>query len=79
MVAVVCLCPGIKHTFICVMQAAEMSVLRCCRWWFPLGVLVGAAGVLGSASALRHKTGVDLTKPASGVQYLGVLTGAHVS
>lgn len=45
------------------------------RWWFPLGVLVGGTGVLGSASALRHKAGVDLTKPASGVQYLGVLTG----
>jgi hypothetical protein len=47
------------------------------RWWFPLGVLVAASGALGSVSALRHKAGVDLTKPASGVQYLGVLTGAQ--
>lgn len=49
-----------------------------CRWWFPLGILVGGSGALGAVSALRHKNkpGADLVMPAGGVQLLGVLTGA---
>lgn len=34
------------------------------RWWYALGCLVGASGALGAVSALRHRAGVDLIRPA---------------
>lgn len=54
---------------------ASLITILLSWWWFALGCLVGAIGAVGALSALRHKAGVDLIRPAKGAQFLGVIAG----